>query len=263
MTAQPELPRVGNPCGDAAGPADGHQDISEPPDDWGLPEHGGPDGQRGDPAARPRPVRRPLSAERRALYRRRRIVAGILALLLMLLLVLVIQGAAALLTRLTGPSEAVAAPALLAAADSPVQLSVPAVGVSLPLTGTGVDDRGLINPPAGQAIWYAGHDRVAPGDLGTAVVAGRATGDDGEATPFAKVTSLTEGDRIVVTFGDGVTLELDVVSTALVARSDLESVEVLWDDQRETRRVALVTSDEVADADGDSRGSFLAVAELG
>lgn len=216
----------------------------------------------GAPDPRPQPVRRPLTAHQRAVYRRRRIGAAVVALALLTLAVLGLQAATALIARVAAPAEA-AAPAPAAGADAPVQLSVPAAGVTLPLSGGGVDERGLIDPPAGEAIWFTGHDRVIPGEVGTAVVAGRATGDGGEPTPFAQITSLNEGDRIVVAFKDGVTLELDVVSTSLVDRRDLESSDLLWGDQAQTRRVALVTSDEVSDSAGNTRGSFLAVAELG
>lgn len=208
-----------------------------------------------------RPVARPPGARQRAVYRRRRIGAAVVALALLTLAVLGVQAATSLISRVAAPAEAAPA-APLAMADGPVQLSMPAAGITMPLSGGGVDGRGLIDPPPGEAIWFTGHDRVAPGQVGTSVVAGRATGDGGEPTPFAQITSLNEGDRLVLTFDDGVTLELDVVTTALVERRDLEASDVLWGDQAETRRVALVTSDEVTDADGNSRGSFLAVAEL-
>lgn len=209
------------------------------------------------------PSRRPLSARQRAVYRRRRIGAALVALALLSLLVLGAQAVPTLIAGVASPAEAVVPAAPQAAAESPVQLGMPVTGSSLPLSGREVDERGLLDPPAGEAVWLTGHDRVTPGQLGTAVIAGRASGEDGEPTAFSGVTTLTEGDRVVVTFGDGVTLELDVVSTAVVDRGGLESSDLLWGDQRQTRRVALVTSDEVAGADGDSHGSFVAVAELG
>ncbi|MCK0111430.1 class F sortase [Ornithinimicrobium sp. F0845] len=208
----------------------------------------------------PTPVRRPVSARQRAVYRRRRIVAAVLVLVLTVLLVLAVQAVTAFISQLATPAEATPAPVALAA-DDPVRLAVPVGGSAVHLSPAGVDGRGVIDPPAGEAVWYTGHDRVTPGELGTAVIVGSTADADGDPTPFAGVTSLTEGDRVVVVFGDGVTLELDVVSAALVERDDVESSDLLWGDQSETRRVALVTSDEVSE--GDDRGTFLAVAELG
>lgn len=209
------------------------------------------------------PLRRPPSEEQRAVYRRRRIGAAVVALVLVLLLALGLQAAVSTVASLVSPAEA-AAPAVPASAGAtPVTLGLSGADLNLPLSDGGTDKPGQIDPPEGEAVWYAGHDRVVPGQVGTAVIAGRAAGEDGQPTDFAQVTSLNEGDRVVVTFRDGVTLELDVVSTSLVDRKDLQSSELLWGDQRETRRVALVTSDEVTDDQGDSRGTFVAIAEMG
>lgn len=208
---------------------------------------------------RPQALPRPLSERQRAVYRRRRIVAAVLLLVVTTLVVLGVRGLVSFVTGLLAPAEAVAAPVV--AADDPVRVALTPGGQGLPMSPIGVDDRGLVEPPAGEAVWFTGLDRVTPGDLGTAIIVGDVAGEDGAPTAFAEVASLAEGDRVVVTFGDGVTLELDVVSASLVDRGDLESSEVLWGAQSDTRRVALVTSDEVTD--GDASGTFLAVAELG
>jgi len=219
-----------------------------------------PDPSHPDEAhVRTAPVRRPVSARQRAVYRRRRIVAAALLLLLIALVVVGVRGLTALVSSLvSGPT---AAPVHEAAPDDPVQVAMRAGGSGLPLSPVGVDGRGVVDPPEGEAVWYAGGDRVRPGALGTAVIVGDVAAGDGTPTSFAEVTSLTEGDRVVVTFGDGVTLELDVVSASLVDRRQLESSDLVWGDQADTRRIALVTSEEVTD--GDDRGTFLAVAELG
>lgn len=209
----------------------------------------------------PRPGPRPPSARQRAIYRRRRILAALLLLAVIGLAFLGVQAVATAVSALTGPTRASAGTPPVVAADDPVRLTVPAGTAGLPLSPVAVQERALVDPPEGQAVWYVGGDRVTPGELGTAVIVGDVTDDDGAPTSFADVTSLTEGDRVVVTFGDGVTLELDVVSASVVDPRELESSEVVWGTQAETRRVALVTSDEMTD--GDVTGRFLAVAELG
>lgn len=222
--------------------------------------------QTPDDAAR---VRRPISARQRAVYRRRRIAVSGIALVLIGVLTLGVQGAHALISGLIAPEPAALSlsQADTAITDSdaalPVRLDVPAAGISVPLAGAGLDTKGRIDAHPGSATWYTGHERVTPGELGTAVVAGRVTDGDGQPGAFAEVATIQEGDRVVVTFADGVTLELDVVSTHLVDKDDLQFSDVVWGNQAETRRVALVTADQVLDADGKGRGTFLAVADLG
>lgn len=211
----------------------------------------------------PRPPRRPISARQRAIYRRRRIAASGVGLVLIGVTALGVQGAHALISGLVSPEPAAVA---VSAADHdgplPVRLDVPAAGISVPLAGAGLSDTGRLDATATTATWYTGHERVSPGKLGTAVVASRAAGQDGQPGAFAGLDALQEGDRVVVTFDDGVTLELDVVSAEVVDPGELQDSEVVWGDQSSTRRVALVTADNVADSDGD-KGAFLAVAELG
>lgn len=86
----------------------------------------------------------------------------------------------------------------------PVRLRIPAIGVDAPVTGLGLDSEGALEvPPADRADtagWYA--DGPAPGEPGTAVVAGHVDSPAGRAV-FYLLGGLTRGSTITVTRRDG------------------------------------------------------------
>lgn len=211
-------------------------------------------------ARRPqRPVsapRRPASARRRAVYRRRRIVAAGLALVLLVGLIL---GVRAIVLALTGGGEAAQAQPL-STADQAVRIDLPISEAAIVLRPADVNDSNRIDPQPGEAVWYTGHDRVRPGELGTAVVVGHAE-HDGEPDAFADLASITDGERVTITFADGVTLQLDVSSTQVLTEEELQESDLVWGAQQETHRTVLVTSDPV-EVEG-REGHVVVVGELG
>lgn len=198
-------------------------------------------------------VRRPVSPRQRAVYRRRRLVVSGLGLLLVAVLVQGVQGVSALIADAFSGAEPASAATAVDPSYAPVRIDVPSTGLSEPLEAVGLDDTDL-EPPAGKVAWFTGLDRVVPGELGTAVVAAQA----GDGGAFAGLTTVDEGDRVVITFADGVTLVLDVVATRLIDDDELHDSGLIWDAQQETRRVAVVTPDKVPGQDGH----LLVVAEL-
>ncbi|MFE7777065.1 class F sortase [Streptomyces sp. NPDC057445] len=85
----------------------------------------------------------------------------------------------------------------------PVRLRIPAIKVNAPMAKAGLDKTGALKlPPAGKAGvagWYA--KGPAPGDSGTAVVAGHVDTPTGRAV-FFSLGSLTKGSRIEITRKD-------------------------------------------------------------
>lgn len=201
------------------------------------------------------PTRRPISARQRAVYRRRRIVAAVLALLVLVGLVLGIR--AVVVAIAGGGEEAAAAPP---PADQAVRMDLPTGGEPIALAPADVNDRGRIDPEPGQAVWYTGHDRVRPGEVGTAVVVGHAE-HDGQPDAFADLAEVSPGQRITITFGDGVTLELDVASTEVLSEEELQASDLVWGPQKDTHRTVLVTSDPVQV--GETEGHVVLVGQLG
>ncbi|MFC5899440.1 class F sortase [Streptomyces zhihengii] len=93
----------------------------------------------------------------------------------------------------------------------PVRLRIPAIAVDAPMTGLGLDADGALEvPPAERADtagWYA--DGPAPGEPGTAVVAGHVDSPAGRAV-FYLLGGLARGSAITVTRRDGRTVRFSV-----------------------------------------------------
>ncbi len=180
-----------------------------------------------------------------------------MAVLALVVIVALALGIRAIISALTTGGEAAAS---LPVADQPVQIELPDGERAIPLRAAALNDSGRIDPPPDEGIWYTGHDRVAPGELGTAVIVGQAE-DDGKPAAFGALTSAGEGDRVTITFGDGVTLELDVVSNQILTEDELADSDLVWGAQQDTHRTVLVTSDTVEQ--GEREGHVVVVGQLG
>lgn len=151
------------------------------------------------------------------------------------------------------------------AADSgeeAIRLEIPAVGLSAKLEPQGLRG-GKVNPRPHEVIWFTGHDRVRPGAKGTSVIAGHVI-SGGEADEFAALEQLSKGDGIAVSYPSGARLRLEVVSTEIVDKTDLQRRPEVWGKNADSRRVVLVTCDDELGfrEDGHRKANFVAVAEL-
>ncbi|WDZ87889.1 class F sortase [Micromonospora cathayae] len=100
-------------------------------------------------------------------------------------------------------------------AGEPVRLSVPAIGVTAPVTRVGLAADGTVAvPPLERAAETGWYDRgPTPGEVGPAIIVGHADTKSGPAV-FYDLRKLRPGDRIEVTRADG--------STAVFAVSSVE-----------------------------------------
>jgi LPXTG-site transpeptidase (sortase) family protein len=132
---------------------------------------------------------------------------------------------------------------------TPSGLEIPAIDVSVPLQPEGLRG-GVVNPEAGTVIWVDGYERVAPGELGTAVVAGHVA--DGP-TPdiFADLAEVVEGDTFTIKDSDGGSTTFDVTDVFTVDKESLTTDPVVWGANDTERRVVLVTCDDVLGLRGD------------
>lgn len=140
-------------------------------------------------------------------------------------------------------------------------LSVPAIGLSLPLRAGGVGASGVVVPPAGHAVWIRGYGRVVPGDVGTAVVAGHVS-SSGRDDVFAELSSVRVGHSVVVR--DGRRSRTFVVRRAeVVTKSALPRDADVWGANTSRRRVVLVTCDDDLGfrSDGHRVANYVVVAE--
>ena len=90
------------------------------------------------------------------------------------------------------------------AGSRPVSVSVPAIGVQLPLIELGLQSDGTLAVPSGAQVgkgaWFTGSP--VPGGNGPAVIEAHVTTATGKG-PFFRLASLADGDRASVRLSDG------------------------------------------------------------
>lgn len=126
----------------------------------------------------------------------------------------------------------------------------------------GLTPQGTIDPDQGTAIWYPGSGRVAPGQVGTAVIAAHVD-YHGEPDVFAGLGEVSVGDLVTVGYHDGQTRDFVITATQQLSKEGLQSSEAVWGDQEEVARIALITCDDSLGSrpDGRLRANFMAIAE--
>jgi Sortase domain len=100
-----------------------------------------------------------------------------------------------------------------AAPSVPVELKIPAIGLSVPLTSLGLNPNGTVEVPTDiqEPGWYK--FGPTPGQDGSAVILGHVDSYKGPAV-FFKLRALVAGDKVDVTLTDGITAEFTVTSVA-------------------------------------------------
>jgi hypothetical protein len=115
------------------------------------------------------------------------------------------------------PSRSARSPtsrAVLARASSPpVQIRIPAIGVSAAVIGLGLDREGTLQVPGdfGVTGWYTGGP--APGETGPAVIAGHIDSHRGPAV-FYRLRELRPDDEITIGRADGSSVRFAVDGVA-------------------------------------------------
>jgi hypothetical protein len=117
----------------------------------------------------------------------------------------------------------------------PVRLSIPRLGVDAPFTDLRLNTSGVLEPPPADAPnlvgWYRGG--AAPGEVGTAVVAGHVDTTTGPAV-FLLLRILDRGDTVDVTRADGITATFTVDSVETYRKDDFPS-ERVYDDSKDAQ----------------------------
>ena len=99
------------------------------------------------------------------------------------------------------------------ARSRPIHLSIPALGVSVPLSSLGLNADGTVSVPTDFNVpgWYKFD--ASPGQMGTAVILGHVDSYRGPAV-FFNLRSLKVGDRVIVTLADHRAARFAVIGTA-------------------------------------------------
>ncbi|MGA2835450.1 MAG: class F sortase [Acidimicrobiales bacterium] len=116
----------------------------------------------------------------------------------------------------TTTAPATVAP-LTTARSIPVELSIPAIGLSVSLSTLGLNADGTVQVPADiqQPGWY--RLGPTPGQLGSAVILGHVDSYQGPAV-FFRLRTLVAGDRVEVGLADGITSVFEVTSVAMYSK---------------------------------------------
>lgn len=144
----------------------------------------------------------------------------------------------------------------------PWSLTVDAAAIDQPVVPGGLTAEGTINPDRGQLIWFTGYDRVEPGEVGTAVLSGHVS-YEGVPDVFADLHRVASGDEVVMRRGDGSAQSYVVTEVDIVDKAALQRDVRVWGDQRETRRLVLVTCDDELGfrEDGHRAANLVVIAE--
>lgn len=108
------------------------------------------------------------------------------------------------------------------ARSMPTHLTIPALGLSVPLLSLGLNVDGTVSVPTDiyEPGWYK--LGATPGQLGTAVILGHVDSYRGPAV-FFKLRDLVVGDRVNVRLADGVTARFRVIGTATYLKASFPS----------------------------------------
>ncbi|MGH3200692.1 MAG: class F sortase, partial [Streptosporangiaceae bacterium] len=144
------------------------------------------------------------------------IAGGATGLLLTRHSTLALRPVAAGVAALPAPTGPIVAPPQSAAPEpvaAPVSLTIPLIGVQTNLMTLGLASDGELQVPtlamASVAGWYTGSPR--PGSIGSAIIVGHIDTHSGPAV-FARLNTLTRGDKIYVKRADGTLVEFSVTS---------------------------------------------------
>ena len=143
---------------------------------------------------------------------------------------------------------------------SGIILSIPGIGLGEGLHAEGLRD-GKINPAAGTVMWYTGHDRVRPGEVGTAVIAGHVV-NRGRPDAFARLADVAVGDTVQLAGATGPDT-YRVVRAELVDKNALTTDQQVWGANASVRRLAIVTCDDAYGfrSDGHRVANYVVIAE--
>ncbi len=132
-------------------------------------------------------------------------------------------------TPAAGPGQPAPTPppvtALVVARSTPVSLSIPAIGVTVPLSSLGLNPDGTVQVPTDyqEPGWF--RLGPTPGQVGSSVILGHVDSYQGPAV-FFQLRSLQPGDQVDVLLSDGVDVQFAVDTVATYLKSQFPAQEV-------------------------------------
>lgn len=147
-------------------------------------------------------------------------------------------------------------------AGEPAWIRIASGGVDGPIVPQGLAADGTINPGRDEIIWFTGNDRVAPGEVGTAVIAAHVTWE-GRPDAFVDLPSVSLGDEVEVGYDDGTVRTFTVTEAVPVGKEQLARSLTVWGEHPDRPRLAIITCDETQGVlpDGHTAANFVVIAE--
>ena len=123
------------------------------------------------------------------------------------------------------PRAAPTRAAPVVARSTPVWLSIPAIGVAVPVSELGLNADGTVQVPTDfqEPGWY--RLGPSPGQVGSAVILGHVDSYQGPAI-FFQLRSLQAGDQVEVSLADGVVTDFVVTAVAMYPKAQFPALEV-------------------------------------
>ncbi|MDF3046846.1 MAG: class sortase [Ornithinibacter sp.] len=159
------------------------------------------------------------------------------------------------------PGTGTSSPSASASTAGDVRIRIPAIGLDHETSGGGLTPEGTIDPDPGILMWFQGLDRVPPGRVGTAVIAGHvATGDRPDV--LAELAEVEVGDDVQVV-EDGRTIPYRVTRAGPIDKVEVTTDEAVWGVNTSRSRLAIITCDDAFGfrGDGHRRANFVVIAE--
>jgi LPXTG-site transpeptidase (sortase) family protein len=152
-------------------------------------------------------------------------------------IVLTLAAAAAFAVGLTDQQRSLGGPVITAgkpagtpgikptARSVPVALSIPAIGLSVPVSELGLNPDHTVQVPTNfqEPGWY--EFGPSPGQLGSSVILGHVDSYKGPAV-FFQLRTLRPGDRVYVSLADGVITQFEVQRIAMYLKANFPTLQV-------------------------------------
>ncbi|WP_051840474.1 class F sortase [Streptomyces sp. NRRL F-5126] len=126
--------------------------------------------------------------------------------------------------------------------SKPRRVEIPALGITAPVTGRGLDGKGAVDPPPfstpGTVGWYDGGTQ--PGAAGTSILVGHVDTKT-KAAVFYGLSAAKAGEKVRVARADGSVAEFTVDDVEVVSRKHFDADKVYGVSQHKRAELRLIT----------------------
>ena len=125
----------------------------------------------------------------------------------------------------------------------------------------GLSSDGTIDPEPGSIMWFKGFERVRPGRVGTAVIAGHvASGSRRDV--FVNLADVDVGDKVQIV-DQGKVITYRVTRASAINKYEVTTDAAVWGSNTSRSRLAIITCDDAFGFRGDGHrvANFVVIAD--